>query len=84
MTTKKPAAAPTGGARFSMSFPSSLIEEPLMHKLSTDLKVMPNILRGRITAKSAKLEIELTGKPADIEKAVKYLESKGVTLKKTV
>jgi ABC-type methionine transport system ATPase subunit len=65
-----------------MSFPSNLVEEPIMHKLSTDLGVVPNILRGRITARSAKLEVELTGNEADIEKAIKYLKSKGVTIKK--
>ncbi len=71
-----------GLTKFVMSFPSSLVEEPIMHKLSTDLRVIPNILRGRITAKNAKLEVELQGKPADIEKAIKYLESKGVSIKK--
>jgi ABC-type methionine transport system ATPase subunit len=68
-------------SKFTMSFPSSLVEEPIMHKLSKDYHVIPNILRGRITAKNAKLEIELTGKPADIEKAVGYLQEKGVTIR---
>lgn len=77
MAEKK--SANTG--KFVMSFPSSLVEEPIMHKLSTDLHVIPNILRGRITAKNAKLEVELAGKPGDIEKAVKYLQSKGVSIK---
>ena len=68
--------------RVTMSFPSSLVEEPIMHKLSTDMHVIPNILRGRITAKNAKLEVELSGKPADVEKAIAYLESKGVNIKR--
>jgi len=79
MTTKKKAA---DVAKYEMNFPSKMIEEPIMHKLSTDHHVIPNILRGRITAHSAKLEVELSGKPKDIEQAIEYLKSKGVSMRK--
>lgn len=79
MTTKKKTAPP---ARFEMNFPAKMIEEPIMHKLSTDHGVVPNILRGRITANSAKLEVELSGKPKDVEKAIAFLKSKGVSIRK--
>jgi ABC-type methionine transport system ATPase subunit len=79
MTTKKKDA---DIAKFEMNFPSKMIEEPIMHKLSTDHRVIPNILRGRITAHSAKLEVELSGKPKDIEQAIEYLKSKGVSMRK--
>lgn len=69
-------------ARYEMNFPAKMVEEPIMHKLSTDHGVVPNILRGRITAHSAKLEVELTGQPRSIEKAVAYLKSKGVAMRK--
>jgi ABC-type methionine transport system ATPase subunit len=79
MTNKKKTATPT---KFEMNFPAKMIEEPIMHKLSTDHGVVPNILRGRITAHSAKLEVELSGKAKDVEKALAYLKTKGVTIRK--
>lgn len=68
--------------RWEMNFPAKMIEEPIMHKLSTDYAVIPNILRGRITAHSAKLEVELSGRTRDIERAVVFLKSRGVSVRK--
>jgi ABC-type methionine transport system ATPase subunit len=67
--------------RFEMSFPSKVIGDPLIHTLSAGFRVVPNILRGRITNKGAKLEVEITGAASKIQKAVKYLESRGVAVK---
>lgn len=67
--------------RFTMTFPQTLIQEPIMHTLSTKLGVVPNLLRGRITQSQAHLEIELAGKKSSIEKALKYLNSLGVATK---
>ena len=63
--------------KYQMTFPQNIIEEPLMYKLSTAFKVIPNILKGRITSSSAKLHIELTGTQANLKKAIEYLEGKG-------
>lgn len=75
--TKKPAA---GGkvSRFKMTFPERIIGEPIIHRLSREITVVPNIVRGRITEKSAWLEIELLGTGPSIKRALKYLESRGV------
>jgi ABC-type methionine transport system ATPase subunit len=67
--------------RFTMAFPSKVIGDPLIHTLSAEFKVVPNILRGRITDKGARLEVEITGAASRIQDAVKYLESRGVAIK---
>ena len=69
-------------ARFKMTFPEKIIGEPIIYKLSHDLDVAPNILRGRITEKSAWLEVELIGSAKNVEKALKYLQERGVTTQK--
>lgn len=68
--------------KFVMNFPANIVDEPVMHTLSTTYNVIPNMLRGRITAKNARLEVELQGSAKNIERALKYLESKGVKIKK--
>ncbi len=69
-------------ARFKMTFPEKTIGEPIIYKLSHDLDVAPNILRGRITDKNAWLELELVGSPKNIEKALKFLQERGVKIDK--
>lgn len=69
-------------ARFKMTFPEKTIGEPIIYKLSHDLDVAPNILRGRITEKSAWLEVELIATPKNLEKALKFLTDRGVTVQK--
>lgn len=67
-------------ARFKMTFPPNVMGEPFMYKLSKEMKVVPNILRGRIADTNAWLEIEIAGSKANINKAIKFLEEKGVAI----
>lgn len=67
-------------ARFKMTFPPNVMGEPFMYKLSKEMRVVPNILRGRIADSNAWLEIEIAGTKKNIDKAIKFLESKGVTI----
>lgn len=68
--------------RYKMTFPEKILGEPVIHRLSHDFKVVPNILRGRVTEKSGWLEIDLVGNAKDIEKALAYLAEKGVVIQK--
>ena len=63
---------------FKMSFPQKLVSEPIMHHLSSTFKVVPNIIRGRITEKGAALDVKLTGTPKSIADALAYLGEQGV------
>jgi ABC-type methionine transport system ATPase subunit len=73
---------PQKTVRYKMTFPEKTIGEPIIYKLSHDLDVAPNILRGRITEKSAWLEVELSGNAKNVDKAIKFLTDRGVTLQK--
>lgn len=66
--------------RFKMTFPPKVLGDPLMHRLSQRADVVPNILRGRITGKSAWLEVELIGTDKGIDKALTFLKEQGVTI----
>ena len=67
-------------SRFKLTFPEKILGEPIVHKLSKEHDIVPNILRGRITQKSAWLEVELVGSRKNIDKALRYLEDRGVTV----
>ena len=67
-------------AKFKLTFPQKVLGDPIIHKISKDLDVVPNILRGRITDKSAWLEIEFHGSAKNLEKVRKYLADKGVEI----
>jgi hypothetical protein len=68
--------------RFRISCPEKIRSEPIIHRLSHDCGVVPNILRGRITRKDAWLEVELTGPRRNIDKALKFLAARGVSVRK--
>lgn len=65
---------------YKMSFPQKLVSEPIMHKLSSEFKVVPNIIRGRITEKGATLDVRLTGAAKALDLALAYLAEQGVSV----
>jgi ABC-type methionine transport system ATPase subunit len=67
-------------SRFKMTFPAKIVGEPIMTKLSNDFGVSYNMMRGRITDKGAWLEVELIGASKNVERALKFLEERGVAV----
>jgi ABC-type methionine transport system ATPase subunit len=66
--------------RYKMTFPQKIVGEPIMTKLAQDFNVTYNMMRGRISEKGAWLDVELVGPARNIEKALKYLAERGVTI----
>jgi len=66
--------------RYKMTFPAKIVGEPIMTKLSNEFGVSYNMMRGRITDKGAWLEVELLGGAKNIERALKFLEERGVSV----
>ena len=64
--------------KFKLTFPEKVLGDPIIHTLSHDFDVVPNILRGRITDKNAWLEVELIGAAKNLERARKFLTDRGV------
>lgn len=66
--------------QLKLTFPERVLGEPIIHRLSHEYRVIPNIQRGRITEKSAWLEVEIIGSKRNLGRAVRFLESKGVSV----
>jgi ferredoxin len=64
-----------------LSFPPSLVEEPVTYHLVKDYELMINILRARVDpGKKGRLVLELMGDQNQISRGLNYLERIGVTL----
>ncbi|HEU4338736.1 MAG TPA: NIL domain-containing protein [Planctomycetota bacterium] len=65
--------------KLKLTFPEKILGDPIIHTLSHDFDVVPNILRGRITGKNAWLDVEIFGSDKNLERARKFLSDRGVT-----
>ena len=68
--------------RYKLTFPEKVLGDPIIHRVSHDFNVAPNIMRGRISEKNAWLEVELAGTAKNLEKALKYLAAQGISIQK--
>ena len=72
-----------GGAKSSrkrvmLVFPQNLIQEPVVFTMAVKFDVMPNIRKARVTETVGEMMLELEGEEKNLEKGIKYLESRGV------
>lgn len=64
--------------KIRLSFPEEKIKEPIIYNIGHEFKVVTNIRKADVQEKTGWVELELTGDPAEIDKAVKSLKLKGV------
>lgn len=72
-----------GGAKMSrkrvtLVFPSNLIQEPVVFTMAKKFDVMPNIRKARVTETVGEMMLELEGDEKNLEKGIKYMESRGI------
>jgi L-aspartate semialdehyde sulfurtransferase ferredoxin len=61
-------------------YPPKLIKEPLIWKLSRKFDVVTNIRQASVTDEIDIVSLELDGKRAEIQAAVRWLEKLGVSV----
>ena len=67
--------------RLVLTFPSSLVDQPITYHLIKDYDLMVNILRASVTPnETGRLVIELSGQKNNLAKGIKYLSSLGVEI----
>ena len=64
--------------RVTLVFPQDLIKEPVVFTMAKKFEIMPNIRKARVTETVGEMTLELEGDEKDLEKGIKYLESRGV------
>ena len=61
-----------------LTFPQRLIKEPIIYNLGKTFPVVTNIRGASVTDEIALVALVLEGEPAEIDRALKYLEGSGI------
>lgn len=61
-----------------VTFPEEKIKDPIIYQIGKEYNVITNIRRADVTEKTGWVDLELTGDPKEIERAVEGLKKKGV------
>ena len=64
--------------KFHITFPESKIKEPIIYQIGKEYKVVTNIRKADVTEKTGWVDLELTGDPKEIERAVEGMKNKGI------
>ena len=64
--------------RVQLTFPPSLIQEPIVYRLVKDFDIVINIRRADVTATHGWVMLEIEGKQEDLERGVTWLKEKGL------
>jgi len=69
---------PMARMRVRLTFPTHLIQEPIVYRLVKDFDIVINIRRADVKADYGWVALELDGEEAQLERGVKWLKEKGV------
>ena len=61
-----------------LTFPQTLVKEPILWKIGQEYQVVTNIRGASITEEVALLALMLEGEPDNLDKAIVFLEERGV------
>lgn len=61
-----------------ITFPEGKIKEPVIYDIGKKYQVITNIRKADVTEKTGWVDLELTGDPKEIERAVEGLKQAGV------
>lgn len=64
--------------KIHITFPENKIKEPVIYQIGQKYQVITNIRRADVTEKTGWVDLELTGDPKEIERAVEGLKKMGV------
>ena len=64
----------------SLIFPTKLIKEPVIYKMSKQFDVVFNLRRAKVNDKVGEIVLELEGEEAALNKAVTWLTSQGLKI----
>ncbi|GIX06624.1 MAG: ferredoxin [Candidatus Poribacteria bacterium] len=66
--------------RVRLTFPAELVTEPLIYLVGRNFEVVTNIRRANIVKDAGWVVLEITGENAEIDRAIGYLQERGVTV----
>jgi ABC-type methionine transport system ATPase subunit len=67
-----------GACILRLVYPPSLISEPILYQLIKRFQIQANIREAHITLEEGWLEVELNGETNELNRAITFLEKKGI------
>lgn len=64
--------------RVRLTFPETLIKEPLVYSLGREFNVVTNIRMAAVDTRTGWVILELEGEPDEIDRSLDWAEAKGV------
>ena len=65
---------------FRLMYPHHLVNEPIINNLLREYTFKLNILQASITPESGWIDVQLSGKAAEIDNAITWLKTEGVEI----
>ena len=59
-------------------YPQELVTEPVLWKVATTHRLVPNIRSAKVTATAGTMVVEFSGEPADLEAGLRTLTGLGI------
>ncbi|MEK7372304.1 MAG: NIL domain-containing protein [candidate division NC10 bacterium] len=66
--------------RVRLTFPSELVQQPIIYRLVKDFDIVPNIRRADVRADHGWMVLELEAAEDGLERGVAWLKAQGVTV----
>ena len=66
--------------RVRLTFPSELVQQPIIYRLVKDFDIVPNIRRADVRADHGWMVLELEAAEDGLERGVAWLKRQGVTV----
>lgn len=64
--------------RVKLTFPQSLIKEPVIFTMAKQFDIMPNIRRARVTETVGEMILEFEGEEKNLDSGISWLKEKGI------
>jgi ABC-type methionine transport system ATPase subunit len=66
---------------YRLIYPPSHLKRPIINQVILEFELSINIMRAHITQNEGWLEIQMTGDPDEIKRAIQWLTKEGITIK---
>ncbi len=63
-----------------LTFPADLIKDPVIYQMGKNYAVVTSIRRADVAEGSGWVELDLDGEPSELERALDYCRSRGITV----
>lgn len=65
---------------YRLNYPPSLLKRPIINQVILEFELSVNIIQAHITQEEGWLEIQVTGEPEEIKRAMTWLTKEGISI----